>query len=833
MASGLPIDAVLGELVSILTAHTEAVLVAPPGAGKTTIVPLTLRDAPWIGGARLVMLEPRRLAARAAAHRMATLLHESVGETVGYRTRLDSRIGPRTRIEVVTEGILTRLLQQDPTLPGYALVIFDEFHERSLHADTGLALARQTQQLVRPDLRLLVMSATLDGAAVAAHLGGVPLITSEGRQFPVETRYRAVPRAAGVERFVAGAVRDALAQEPGDLLVFLPGAPEIRRVAERLRDPPLPASVDVIPLHGMLAPNDQDRAIRPSPAGRRKVVLATAIAETSLTIDGVRVVIDSGLSRRARFSPRTGMTRLETIRVSRAAADQRRGRAGRLGPGICYRLWDEADDGALLPALPPEILEADLAPLALDLAAAGITDPLELTWLDPPPAAAYSQARTLLGELAALDAEGRISAHGRAMARLALHPRLAHMVLRAHEEGSGALACDIAALLSERDVLRSSPSAGADLRLRLDVLREGAERGTARGDADPGTLQRVRAQAGQCRRMIGATTPAAGGDDVAGRTLALAYPDRIAQRRRGSEPRFLQRNGTGAYLAPGDPLGGESFLVIAESDGRAPESRVFLAAPLSLEDVEHDYASQITVEDRVEWSAEMGVRAHRLRKLGAITLAELRVEEPDPAMVAAALADVARRRGLGILPWTEGAVRLRERLRFLHVVDPAWPDMSDEALAAPLFERLAPALGAARQAAELRRVDVRAALVALLSWRQRAQLDELAPTHFTAPTGSRLPIDYSNPAAPAVAVRLQELFGLTETPRIAGGSVQLTLQLLSPAHRPVQVTRDLAGFWRTSYFDVRKDLRARYPKHDWPEDPVAASPTRRAKRPRS
>lgn len=853
-ASGLPIDVILGDLAAALAARTEAVLVAPPGAGKTTIVPLALRDAPWLGGGRLVMLEPRRLAARAAAYRMAALLGEEVGETVGYRTRLDSRVGPRTRVEVVTEGILTRLLQRDPTLEGYAAVIFDEFHERSLHADTGLALARQTQQLVRPELRLLVMSATLDGAAIAHHLGDAPLVTSAGRLFPVETRYRPAPQRAGpgggLERAVAGAVRDALAEDAGDLLVFLPGAPEIRRVAERLLDPPLSPLVDVIPLHGLLEPNEQDRAIRASLVGRRKVVLATSIAETSLTIDGVRVVIDSGFARRPRFSPRTGMTRLETVRVSRAAADQRRGRAGRVAPGVCYRLWDDADEALLLPSAPPEILEADLAPLALDLAAAGVADPSELTWLDPPPPAAFAQARELLRELTALDAAERLTPHGQAMARLALHPRLAHMVLRAHAEGLGALACDLAALLSERDVLRSSGTAGSDLRVRLDVLREGprGETSATAGSVDRGALERARRQAAQWRRMISAIAPAPAtrepatrepaarehvGREHVGRVLALAYPDRVAQRRRGAAPRFLQRNGAGAVFAPEDPLGVEPFLVVAESDGRAPESRVFLAAPLSLEDVEHDFAAQVTVEERVEWSDESGVRAHRLRKLGAITLAESRLETPDPAAVAATLAAVSRRRGLGMLPWTESARRLRARLAFLHALDPsAWPDVADGALASPLFERLAPELATARSAHDLLRVDVHEALLGLLPWRQRVQLDELAPTHFTAPTGSRLPIDYADPRAPSVGVRLQELFGLTDTPRVGGGRVPLTLHLLSPAQRPVQVTRDLAGFWRSSYFDVRKDLRARYPKHEWPDDPLAATPTRRAKRPK-
>lgn len=829
LANPAPIDAAITELKSALANGTAAILLAPPGAGKTTIVPLALADQPWLAGQRLVMLEPRRIAARAAAYRMASLLGETVGQTVGYRTRLDTRVGPRTRIEVVTEGVLTRILQQDPTLDGYTLVIFDEFHERSVHGDTGLALTLHTQRLVRPELRILVMSATLDATVLRERLGGAPVVTCAGQQFPVETRYRPRPREIRVEAAVASAVREALHEHEGDILVFLPGAPEIRRTAELLASHDLPSGTDVIALHGLLTPQEQDRAIQPAPAGRRKIVLATSIAETSLTIEGVRVVIDSGLARRPRFSPRTGMTRLDTMRVSRASADQRRGRAGRVAPGVCYRLWHEVEDAQLVPAAPPEIFETDLAPLALDLAIAGISDPLELPWLDPPPPASFAQARELLVQLEALDDTHRITAHGRDIARLGLHPRLAHMVLRAAAEGAGALACDIAALLSERDPLRGSQiDAGADLRTRLELLHP-SHRGTPAPGVDRALLRRIRDQSARWRTQIGAPEVRYALDDV-GRIVALAYPDRVAQRRRGSTPRFRQRNGTGAVLRPDDPLATESFVVVVESDGRAPESRVYLAAPLTLAELERDFAEQIREHEVVRWSDETGVEAWRERRLGAIVLARWREPKPDPTAVAAALAAETRRRGLSILPWSESALLLRERLRFLRHNDPSWPDVSDAVLVDGLAMQLAPQLSAVRSGADLRRIDVGAALLGLLTWEQRAALDRLAPTHFVAPTGSRLPIVYSDPAAPAVSVRLQEMFGCVETPTVLGGRVPLTLRLLSPAQRPVQVTRDLAGFWRSSYFDVRKDLRARYPKHEWPDDPAHATPTRRTRR---
>lgn len=831
--SGLPIDAVLPEVLHALRDAGLVVVHAPPGAGKTTIIPLALLDQPWRDDRRIVLLEPRRLAARAAAHRMATLLGEPVGGTVGFRTRLETRVSGRTRIEVVTEGILTRMVLDDPTLESVGAVLFDEFHERSVNADLGLALVLHSRRLVRPDLRIGVMSATLDGTAVARLLDDAPVVTATGAEFPVDTRYRPIAPpgqrvAAHEARFtsgVAGAIRDTLDDSSGDVLVFLPGAPEIHRVTRAVEDAPLPAHVDLIPLHGSLQPAEQDRAIRPSPAGRRKVVLATSIAETSLTIDGVRIVVDGGLARRQRFSPRTGMSRLETMRVTRAAADQRRGRAGRTAPGTCYRLWSEEEQAALLPFVPPEIIEGDLAPFALDLAVAGVADPAELDWIDPPPAAALGQARELLHQLDALDERGAVTPHGREVATLGMHPRLAHMVIRAHREGLGALACDIAALLGERDPLRGQASSGADVRDRIDALRA---RSRHAAHADRGAIQRINEQSRRWRVQLGVPDESFDADS-AGRVLALAFPDRVAQRRPGPSPRFLLRNGTGAILAEGDPMSAESFIVVAESDGRPPESRVYLAAPLPEPDLREELGNQVEAVDSVTWDPERGIVARADERLGAITLSSRTVARPDPSVVADAVAGAIRRHGLGLLPWREGATQLRERLAFIHAHDPSWPAMTNDALLVSLMASLEQELGAVRSRADLERVDVAGGLLSLLSWEQRSRVDRLAPTHYLAPTGSRVRVDYADPQAPAVSIRLQEMFGCEATPTVFEGRVPVTLHLLSPAHRPVQVTRDLAGFWRTSYFDVRKDMRARYPRHAWPDDPLRATPTTRAR----
>jgi ATP-dependent helicase HrpB len=822
----LPVDEAIPPLTAALAQGNNAVLQAPPGAGKTTRVPLALMGQPWTAGRRIVMLEPRRLATRAAATFMARTLGEPVGQTVGYRMRLDSRISAATRVEVVTEGILTRLIQDDPELSGIAAIIFDEFHERSLNADLGLALCLEVQGALRPDLRLLAMSATLDGAAVAKLLGEAPLITSEGRAWPVDTRYLdKEPRGRFEDTVVSGVLR-ALAEEDGDLLVFLPGEAEIRRVEAALNDDSRCRGLRIAPLYGNLAQEQQDLALRPG--AQRRVVLATSIAETSLTIEGVRVVVDGGLMRVPRFDPGSGMTRLETLKVSRASADQRRGRAGRLGPGVCYRMWTEPTQRTLAAQTAPEVLQADLAPLALDLAQWGVGDVLDLAWLDPPPPAAYAQATGLLHRLGALDDIGQITPHGREMARLPMHPRLAHMILRARRIGLGGLACDLAAILSERDVLRLGPGErDADLRLRVEALR-----GQARGlTVDRGALARAREQARQFYRQM---RLAPGGEDVehTGLVLALAYPDRLARRRPGGEPRYQLSNGRGAFFAEHEALSAEDWLAVAHLDGDKREARIFLAAPLSAADIEEHFADQIHLTETVVWdSREEAVLARRQRRLGELVLKEERLTgEANPAAINAALLTGIREIGLHALPWSREAEDFRERVAFLRRVDgdACWPDLSDAALLDDLEGWLAPFLDGMSRRNHLSRLDLPAILRAQLDWTCTKALDELAPTHVAVPSGSRVRIDYSGDE-PVLAVRLQEMFGLAATPRIARGQVPLLLHLLSPARRPVQVTRDLASFWANAYRQVKADLKGQYPKHYWPDDPLQAEPTARAK----
>ncbi len=827
----LPIDAVLPQLRRALAGDGNVVLQAPPGAGKTTRVPLALLAEPWLADRKIVMLEPRRLAARAAARYMAQALGEAVGDTVGYRVRLDTRVGPRTRIEVVTEGVLTRLLQADPELTGVGLVIFDEFHERSLQADLGLALCRETQQALREDLRLLVMSATMDAAPVAALLGNATVVASEGRAWPVDIRY-APPGDDDIPAHTVQVIRRALAEEAGSVLVFLPGVAEINRVSRRLQEAPAGDDVDVTPLYGDLSADQQERAILPTPAGRRKVVLATNIAETSLTIEGIRIVVDSGLARVARFEPRVAMTRLHTVAVSQAAAAQRCGRAGRLEPGVCYRLWSESRQRALAPFDIPEMLQADLAPLALELARWGVADPAALAWLDPPPSAAYGRARDLLEELGALDGTGRITAHGRRMAELAMHPRLAHMVLIAQALHRGALGCELAALLSERDPL-SGRERGADLRARLDILRSSDTPLGDGGAAARAILRRVRKAAAQWQRQLKLAPPPDDGADLAdaGLLLAFAYPDRIAQRRPGGDGRFLLAGGRGAWLPVSEPLAASDYLVAAHLDAGAREARIFLAAPVRREQLLAHFDEHIRDAAFIAWdSREQAVAARRERRLGQLVLTAERLEKPDPDRVAEALIQGVRDLGLAALPWTDTLRRWRQRVQFLHELDEAqWPDLSDRALLDGLDQWLAPFVGGMTRAGHLGRLDLAGALQSLLPWDRRHALDELAPTHITVPSGSRIPVDYSG-ETPVLAVRLQEMFGATETPRVASGRVPVLLHLLSPAGRPVQVTRDLASFWAGAYQDVKKDLKGRYPKHHWPDDPLQAEPTRRTKR---
>jgi ATP-dependent helicase HrpB len=815
--SDLPIEAALPALRAALARAPNAVLVAPPGAGKTTRVPLDLLAAPWRGDGRIVMLEPRRLAARASAARMAATLGEAVGETVGHRVRMDAKVSAKTRIEVVTEGVFTRMILDDPELSGIACVIFDEAHERSLDGDLGLALALDAQGALRPDLRILVMSATIDGARVRDLLGDADLVTSEGRAFPVETKHLPRRADARLEAEVAAAVTRALDEDPGSVLVFLPGQAEIRRTLEALSGK-VGADVDLAPLYGALPPAEQDRAIRPAAPGRRKVVLATSIAETSLTIEGVRIVVDAGLSRVPRYEPDTGMTRLETVRVSRASADQRRGRAGRTEPGVCWRLWPEAATVGLAAFDRPEILEADLSGLVLDLAEWGVTDPATLAFLDPPPEPAWNEAVGLLKDLDALDAGGRITDEGRRLRRLPLHPRLAHMVRRGVAGGAGKLAAEIAAIVSDPGLGGSS----VDLEERVRRLR--ADRGPRAEDA---------------RRLAARWTSLAGraeGDDFSGdladcgRLLALAYPDRVAQAR-GATGAFRLANGRGGKMEAHEALARQPFLAVAEMQGAAREARILLAAPLAAADIEADFASHVVEEDEVRFDAAASrVKARRVRRFHRVILSEKPIEKPDRALVARALMEAVRAKGLASLPWSKAAERLRHRVEYVRRAGlEGLPDFSEETLLATLEDWLAPHVLGRTSPADIAEGDVFDGLDALVDWEARRLLDREAPTHFTAPTGSNVPIDYEVENGPAISIRVQELFGLDRHPSICDGRVALLVELLSPAHRPIQVTRDLPGFWRGSWRDVKIEMKGRYPRHVWPDDPAAATPTTRAK----
>jgi ATP-dependent helicase HrpB len=812
-AERLPIDDALPDLMAALAAGCAAVLVAPPGAGKTTHVPLALLDQAWRGDGRIIMLEPRRLAARAAARRMAWLIGEEVGGTVGYRVRLDAMVSARTRIEVATEGVFTRTILADPGLAGVAAVIFDEFHERSLDGDLGLALAIDAAGL-RADLRLLVMSATIDGAAVARLLNGAPVIESRGRAFAVATRHRDRDPAVRLEDQVTAVTLAALAEESGSALVFLPGQSEIERTAERLAAR-VPTTVDVVPLYGQLAAAEQDRAIRPAVPGRRKVVLATSIAETSLTIDGVRIVIDSGYRRAPVFDPATGLSSLETLRVSRAAADQRRGRAGRTEPGVCYRLWNERQTATLKPFDAPEILESDLAGLALDLADWGVSDPAALAFLDPPPKPAWAEAVALLKGLEALDADGRITAEGRALARLPLHPRLAHMIHRAAEEGEGVAAAELAVLVGERGL----GGDGVDLAHRLGRFR--SERSKRAEEA--------RRLARRFAKLAGDGAGGGAGIENAGRHLARAYPDRVAQAA-GAPGRFRLANGRGASLEETEALARAPFLVVADLTGGAATGRIRAAAAIDRATIEELFAGEIAEETATEYDkASRSLRARRVRRLGALRLGDHPAPVEASEAAARILAEGVLAAGSGPLPWTREQTALRARATYLNrTVGGDWPDLSDAALAKDAGW-LAPSIVGRASLAEITAGDLDAALGAFLPWAQRAEIDRLLPSHFEAPTGSLVPIDYEAENGPAVAIRVQELFGLDRHPAVAGGRIPLVLILLSPAHRPIQTTRDLPGFWRGSWREVAKDLKGRYPRHPWPEDPLAAPATRRAK----
>jgi ATP-dependent helicase HrpB len=812
----LPIDAVLDVLEQTLVSHNAAVLVAPPGAGKTTRVPLTLLDAPWAKGKKIIVLEPRRIAARASAERMAKSLGERAGETVGYRVRFGSKISRATRIEVVTEGIFSRQILDDPELSGVAAVLFDEFHERSLDADLGLALARDAQTGLREDLRILVMSATLDGARVAKLLGDAPVVASEGRAFPVETRYLGRKVDAPLERQMADAIATALRADPGSVLAFLPGAAEIRRTQNFLGERVHDASVEIVPLFGALDAAVQDRAIAPAPKGSRKVVLATSIAETSLTIEGVRIVVDSGLARVPRYEPDIGLTRLETVRASRAAVDQRRGRAGRTEPGVCYRLWDEPQTASLAAYTQPEILSADLSSLVLDLAQWGVSDPAGLAFLDPPPAPALKEANNLLHELGALDDDGRITEEGKSLRALALPPRLARMIVDSHRLGAGEEAAEIAAVLTERGLGGDS----ADLDARLDQFRR---------DRSPRAAS-ARSLAQRWAAQVAASNSSQGEQDVStGVMLAFAFPDRVARNRGNGS--FVLANGRGAAVEQTSSLARAPYIAVAELTGTAAQGRILLAAPITQEEIELRFTDQIENTEEISFDrGALALRARRKRTLHAITLSEAPMALSPSAETAKFFADGLISAGLDKLPWSKSLKQWRDRVMFLRKAEgESWPDLSDDALAVARENWLVPALFDKISLKDFSAGDLSDALMTLLPWELRARLEREAPTHFEAPTGTMLAIDYEAEQGPTIAVRLQELFGLNTHPSIAKGAVPLVLELLSPAQRPVQVTRDLPGFWRGSYAAVRSDLRGRYPRHPWPEDPASALPTRRVK----
>ena len=825
--SALPIDPVLPEISAALRAHGRAVLQAPPGAGKTTRVPLHLLEE-GING-RILMLEPRRVAARAAAERLAESLGEAPGVRVGYRIRGEAVAG--SRIEVVTEGILTRMIQSDAELPGVGCVIFDEFHERALQADFGLALVLEIRAALRPDLRLLVMSATLDAGPVAELMGGAPVITAEGRAWPVETLWLDRPWSSGAGRVprledaAADLVLRALGGTEGGVLVFLPGQGEIGRVAARLGGR-LPEGMVVQPLHGGLPFAKQRAALAPMP-GARKLVLATAIAETSLTIPDVRVVVDAGRARRARFDPGSGMTRLVTERVTRAEAEQRRGRAGRVAAGWCYRLWTRGEEGSLGAFAPPEIAAADLTGLALELACWGAAAET-MPFLTPPPAPALAEAKALLTGLGALDAGGGVTAHGRALARMPLHPRLGHMLVEAARAGSGGLAADLAALLQARDPLRGAGGRPpVDLGLRLAALRDPkAVEAEAPVIADRGAIAALRTEAGRLRRPA----PRSDGPGLSpGAVLSLAYPDRIARRRPGPQPRYLLSGGKGAVLPEGDPLGSAPMIVAADLDGDPREAMVRLALPVTVVDVRALHADALERVQVCEWSRrERAVVARERLMLGALALEDRRWADASAEAVAAAMVAGVRDLGIEALPWTPAARRLAGRVEWLRGQGAELADFSAEGLTRDVEDWLAPFVGGMTRAADLARLGLAAALDARLGYEGRRTLDRLAPASFTAPTGTKLPIDYSS-GAPAVSVRLQEVFGLTRHPVIGPSKAPLVFELLSPGRRPVQTTADLPGFWADTYADVRRDMRGRYPRHPWPEDPAVADATRRAK----
>ncbi len=827
--TGLPVEEILPQLVSVLETGNCAVLQAPPGAGKSTTVPLWLLGLKDLGSRKILMLEPRRLAARATARRMADLLGEEVGQTVGYRVRLDNRVSKNTRIEVVTEGILTRFLQEDPELSSVGVVIFDEFHERNLNTDLGLALTRQTQEVFREDLRIVVMSATLDAEGVSKLLDDAPILTSMGRQYPVETRHINKTPKGRFEGQLANWIEEiAIENTDGDILVFLPGAGEITRTMAALSNFGNKQEISLLPLFGNLTQKDQDRALKSDPDGKRKIVFATDIAETSLTIEGVRIVVDSGLSRKPQFDPNSGMSRLEMRRISRASADQRQGRAGRLGPGICYRMWNVAEDRGLIPQSPPEIATADLTPLVLELAKWGVDDVSELSWMTEPPSGLISQAKELLVRLGALDEAGKILKLGERMVKFPLHPRLARMVIKSEEMGDAALGCDVAALLSERDIMRRNfDNPNSDLGARVSLLN--AARGPHGSRSEYSRLLR---SADDLRRRFNVGKAAAKTDRL-GIVLAFAYPDRVGELRKNSKENYRLSIGRGAQLLQNDKLTGEPYLVIADLDGKGRDARVYLAAPITYAQLREQFSNEISVHSHVYWDADKErIIADEETRFGALVLDAKRIKKPAPEEVAKALLAVIFEKEMRPLPWSNGSRSVIDRVAFARTHDTDfsdWPELSEEWLLDNLENWLGPYLLGKNNLAGLQDLKLEDILLTQLTWEHQKRLDDFAPAKLTMPTGSHVRLDYSDPDAPVLAVRLQELFGQADIPGLANGRIPVSIHLLSPARRPAQITKDLAGFWKNSYSAVKKDLKGRYPRHYWPDDPMQAEPTARPK----
>ncbi|MBC2703719.1 ATP-dependent helicase HrpB [Desulfobacula sp.] len=842
MNQTLPIQKHIPDIVKALEASRCAVIQAPPGAGKTTRVPLALLDEPWLANKKIILLEPRRLAAKSCAAHMADLLKEKVGQTIGYQIRLDRKIGSGSRIEVITEGIFTRKIQNDPSLEDVGLVIFDEFHERNIHSDLGLALCLETLEALRDDLRILVMSATMDVFAVSKLMDNAPVIVSKGKSFSVETIYVSPldrkKRGVPIETACASVIRRALSETGGDMLVFLPGVKEIK-ILYSILEKDLESAIHVFPLYGNLSQKDQARAFRPSNPGKQKIVIATSIAETSITIEGVSVVVDAGLMRVPRFSPQTGMTHLETLPVSKASADQRRGRAGRTEPGKCYRLWSEYDHRLLKAYTKPEILSIDLTGFALELAAWGISDPGQLKWLDPPEPTSFEQAQNLLKTLGALDEQGRITFHGKKMSSAGLHPRLAHMVIKADEKGQGLLACRIAAFLNERDFIRFDPKAAdPDIRLRLEIIETFTSKKKVwkkEFKINEGAIHRIIESGQKIARDFG-VKPTGTDIEKTGVLLAHAYPDRIARKRDNRNNTFLTASGKGAFFTGTNSVSLSEYIVAVHLDGNPQNAKIFLGAPYSKQDFELDFCERFKTVQTVSWDKKMGgVRAREDTVFEKLVVHRRTISDIDPDMAGTILIKEIQRRGLSWLPWTKRLKSMKERAVFLKNTGrfPDLPDLSDKALEEELTIWLKPFLIGVVSLKQLERIDFEAAFLSLLTWEEQQIIEKNAPTHIKVPSGSRKPLKYSSENglldSPVLEVRLQEMFGLTATPKIADHTIPITLHLLSPAGRPVQITRDLENFWKNTYKYVKKDLMGRYPKHFWPDDPLGARPTNRVK----